>query len=46
MLLPDPERRERAGAAGYARVRDHFSAAQMIDKISLLCDELLNKDKP
>ncbi len=42
LLLIDPELGRRVGAAGYAHVRDHFSAAQMTNKFAELYDELLN----
>jgi glycosyltransferase involved in cell wall biosynthesis len=42
ILLSDPELRARMGAAGYARMRDHFSCAQMTARFAQLYDELLN----
>jgi glycosyltransferase involved in cell wall biosynthesis len=45
LLLSDPELRLRMGAAGHARVRDHFSTAQMTANFAQLYDELLNKDR-
>jgi glycosyltransferase involved in cell wall biosynthesis len=42
LLLFDPDLGRRVGAAAYARVRDHFSAAQMTQKFAQLYDELLN----
>ena len=41
LLLSNPELRLSMGAAGYARVRDHFSAAQMAGSFAQLYDELL-----
>ncbi len=40
-LLSDPELRASMGAAGHARIRDHFSIAQMTRKFAQLYDELL-----
>jgi glycosyltransferase involved in cell wall biosynthesis len=45
LLLSNPELRSRMGAAGYARVRDHFSAAQMTESIAQLYDELLDETR-
>jgi glycosyltransferase involved in cell wall biosynthesis len=41
LLLGNPEQRLRMGAAAYARVRDHFSVAQMTQNFADLYDELL-----
>jgi glycosyltransferase involved in cell wall biosynthesis len=41
MLLGDPGLRRSMGAAGYAHVRDHFSARQMTEGFARLYDELL-----
>jgi glycosyltransferase involved in cell wall biosynthesis len=41
LLLSNPELRLSMGAAGYARVRDHFSAAQMAESFAQLYDGLL-----
>jgi glycosyltransferase involved in cell wall biosynthesis len=41
VLLGNPEQRLRMGAAGYARVRDHFNQAQMTQNFAHLYDELL-----
>lgn len=43
LLLSNPEMRQHMGAAGYARVRDHFSSAQMTASFTRLYDELLNE---
>jgi glycosyltransferase involved in cell wall biosynthesis len=40
-LLSEPDLRLSMGAAGYERVRDHFSAAQMTEQFARLYDELL-----
>jgi glycosyltransferase involved in cell wall biosynthesis len=45
LLLSNPEMRRNMGAAGYARVRDHFSAAQMTEGFTQLYDELLNETR-
>lgn len=45
LLLPKPEMRHSMGAAGYAHVRDHFSAAQMTGGFTQLYDELLNETR-
>jgi glycosyltransferase involved in cell wall biosynthesis len=45
LLLHDPGLRVRMGEAGYARVQDHFSAAQMRARIARLYDELLDKGR-
>jgi glycosyltransferase involved in cell wall biosynthesis len=44
-LLCNPELRACMGAAGYARVRDHFSAAQMTASFAQLYDELLEETR-
>jgi len=41
ILLSDPDLRANMGASGYARVRDHFSTAQMTQSFAILYDELL-----
>lgn len=41
LLLCHPDLRVSAGAAGYARVRDHFNAAQMAESFARLYDEIL-----
>jgi glycosyltransferase involved in cell wall biosynthesis len=41
LLLSNPELRRSVGAAAYARVRDHFSAAPMTANFARLYDELL-----
>ena len=41
LLLSNRELRQRMGAAGYARVRDHFSLAQMVEGFARLYEELL-----
>jgi glycosyltransferase involved in cell wall biosynthesis len=41
LLLSNPEQRLRMGAAGYARVCDHFSVGQMTQNFAHLYDELL-----
>ncbi len=43
LLLCNRELRESVGAAAYARVRDHFNAAQMASSFGRLYDELLNE---
>ena len=43
ILLSDPELRVKMGDSGYARVRDHFSTAQMTERFAELYDELLSK---
>jgi glycosyltransferase involved in cell wall biosynthesis len=40
-LLTNAELRHSLGAAGYARVRDHFSTSQMVERFTQLYDELL-----
>jgi glycosyltransferase involved in cell wall biosynthesis len=45
LLLGDPDLRHSVGAAAYARVRDHFSAAQMARGFGQLYDELLGKSR-
>jgi glycosyltransferase involved in cell wall biosynthesis len=45
LLLANPEMRRVMGAAGYARVRDHFSAARMTESFTQLYDELLNETR-
>jgi glycosyltransferase involved in cell wall biosynthesis len=42
-LLRNPEVRHGVGAAAHARVRDHFSAAQMTESFAELYDELLGE---
>ncbi len=44
-LLSDPDLRLSMGSAGYARVRDHFSAAQMTEQFARLYDELLHETR-
>jgi glycosyltransferase involved in cell wall biosynthesis len=41
LLLSNRELRWRMGAAGYSRVRDHFSFAQMVEGFARLYEELL-----
>jgi glycosyltransferase involved in cell wall biosynthesis len=41
LLVGNPEQRFNLGAAGFAHVRDHFSAAQMTENFAQLYDELL-----
>jgi len=43
LLFCNPELRLSMGAAGYARVRDHFSAAKMTESFARLYDDLLNE---
>ncbi len=43
LLLADPELRAGMGEAGLARVRDHFSTAQMTESFAQLYGELLRK---
>ena len=45
LLLCNPELRLSMGVAGYARVRDHFSAAQMTENFAKLYDELLDETR-
>ena len=45
LLLSDSDLRLRMGSAGYARVRDRFSAAQMTENFGELYDELLNRPR-
>ncbi len=45
LLLSNPQMRHSMGAAGYTRVRDHFSAAQMTEGFTQLYDELLNETR-
>jgi len=42
VLVSDRELRVRMGAAGYARIRDHFSTAHMIENFERLYEELLS----
>jgi glycosyltransferase involved in cell wall biosynthesis len=42
VLLSDRELRVRMGAAGYARIRDHFSTAHMTKNFAQLYEELLS----
>jgi glycosyltransferase involved in cell wall biosynthesis len=44
-LLSNAELRLSMGAAGYSRVRDHFSAAQMTESFARLYDELLGEPR-
>jgi glycosyltransferase involved in cell wall biosynthesis len=44
-LLCNPELRASMGAAGFARMRDHFSAAQMTANFARLYDELLDETR-
>ena len=44
ILLRDSELRATMGAAGFTRVRDKFSAAQMTSKFARLYDELLGEN--
>ena len=43
LLICQPDLRASMGAAGYARVRDHFSASQMTESFAQLYDELLQE---
>lgn len=43
LLIGNPELRRSMGTAGYARVRDHFSAKQMTESFVRLYDELLDE---
>jgi glycosyltransferase involved in cell wall biosynthesis len=43
LLLRNPEQRLSMGATGYARVRDHFGLAPMVESFAQLYDELLNE---
>jgi colanic acid/amylovoran biosynthesis glycosyltransferase len=43
LLIGNPELRRSMGTAGYARVRDHFSAKQMTESFARLYDELLDE---
>jgi glycosyltransferase involved in cell wall biosynthesis len=45
LLLCNPELRLSVGTAAYARVRDHFDAAQMTESFAQLYDELLGESK-
>jgi glycosyltransferase involved in cell wall biosynthesis len=45
LLLCNPELRLNMGAAAYARVRDHFSAAQMTESFTQLYDDLLDETR-
>ena len=45
VLLANPELRRTMGAAGFCRVRDHFSAAQMTASFAQLYDELLHEPR-
>jgi len=45
-LLLDPEQRRRMGAAGRARVREHFSEDRMVRAISKIYDEVLTAGTP
>jgi glycosyltransferase involved in cell wall biosynthesis len=45
LLLGSPQQRLTMGAAGLARVRDHFSLAQMAASYTQLYDELLGETK-
>ncbi len=45
LLLSDSELRIKIGAAGFARVRDHFNAAQMTANFTHLYDELLDDNR-
>ena len=44
-LICNPELRASLGTAGYARVRDHFTAAQMTANFTRLYDELLGETR-
>jgi glycosyltransferase involved in cell wall biosynthesis len=44
LLLLNPEQRLSMGAAGHARVRDHFSVAPMIESFAQLYDELVREE--
>ncbi len=44
-LICNPELRASMGTAGYARVRDHFTAAQMTASFCQLYDELLKETR-
>ncbi len=43
LLLADPERRERMGTAGRARVEAHFSAARMVEETIALYQAVLGR---
>jgi glycosyltransferase involved in cell wall biosynthesis len=43
LLLKNPEQKLGMGAAGQARVRDHFSPTQMIESFARLYDELVDR---
>ncbi|MGO8788530.1 MAG: glycosyltransferase family 4 protein [Terriglobia bacterium] len=45
LLLANPDFRVSMGAAGYERVRDRFSAAQMTESFAKLYDELLGEQR-
>jgi glycosyltransferase involved in cell wall biosynthesis len=45
LLLRNPEQRRSMGAAAQARVRDHFSAAQMMENFAQLYEELLGETR-
>jgi glycosyltransferase involved in cell wall biosynthesis len=45
LLLGNSELRQSVGAAGWARVRDHFNASQMAKAFSRLYDELLGESQ-
>jgi len=45
-LLGDPSLCARIGAAGFARVRDHFNPAQMVESFVRLYDDLLDRAGP
>jgi colanic acid/amylovoran biosynthesis glycosyltransferase len=45
LLLGNSELRQSVGADAFARVRDHFNAAQMAKAIGQLYDELLGESR-
>ena len=44
-LLADPDMRARMGSAGRARVREHFTLAQMVERTEALEEQVLSRPK-